>query len=115
MSESFLVCFRPASQPTQFDFGAIDAVLQQRFASDTTRMLEPGAWVVKSSEIRWARNILERLTSDLRQLTGKGEGALMVRSIRDPRDFAVYPHKANEYTEFCNLQAMVKKHRLHAD
>jgi hypothetical protein len=39
----------------------------------------------------------------------------MVRSISDPRDFAVHPHKANEYTEFCNLQALVQKHRLHAD
>lgn len=115
MSESFLVCFRPISQPTQFDFGSIDALLQQRFSAEATRMLEPGAWVVTSKEIRWARNILERLTNDLRQVTSKGEGALMVRSIRDPADFAVYPQKADEYTEFCNLQAMVKKHRLHAD
>ena len=115
MSESFLVCFRPASQPRDFDFSGIDSILKQKFSNDSTQMLEPGAWLLKSNDIRWARNILERLSNELRQLTSQAEGAMMVRSIRDPRDFAVYPHKANEYTEFCNLQAMVKKHRLHAD
>jgi hypothetical protein len=110
MSESFLICFRPAS--SDFDFTPVDHLLQQKFSNETPRMLEPGAWVLKSDEIRWSRNIIERLSSELRQLSG---GAIMVRSIRDPRDFAVYPHKANEYTEFCNLQALVKKHRLHPD
>lgn len=110
MSESFLVCFRPAS--SEFDFGQVDTLLQQKFPAESPRRLEPGAWLLKSDQIRWARNILEQLSHELHQLTG---GAMLVRSIRDPRDFAVYPPKANEYTEFCNLQALVKKHRLHAD
>lgn len=109
MSESFLLCFRPASK--QFDYEKIDQVLGERFPN--LKRLEPGAWHLRTDDVRWARNVLERLSNDLKNLAV--DGAIMVRSIGDPRDFAVHPHKANEYTEFCNLQALVQKHRLHAD
>ena len=114
MSESFVVCCRPTS-PGGYDFQTLDQILSSDFSELNPRVLEPGVWVVKTSDRQWARTILSTLAKRLQERNVDDGCAVMVRSVGDPRDFAVHPHKADEYQEFCELEVLVRKHHLHVE
>lgn len=114
MSESFVVCVRPMD-PLAYDFHTFDQILASDFADLTPRLLEPGVWVLRGSGAQWARHILQTLTMRLEEANAQSGCEMIVRSVADPRDFAVYPHKSDEYEEFIALEGIVRKHHLHVD
>lgn len=113
MSESFVVCCRPTG-PGEFDFQTLDQIFSSDLADLNPRVLEPGVWVVKVTDREWARTILSKLAERLAQRNADG-CEMIVRSVGDPRDFAVHPHKADEFDEFCTMETIVRKHHLHVD
>ena len=114
MADSFVVCCRPTGA-AEVDFQALDQILSSDLADLSPRALEPGVWVLRTNDRQWARTILGKLTNKMAERNAQNGCAVMVRSVGDPRDFAVHPHKADEYQEFCELEVLVRKHHLHVE
>ncbi|HVR43268.1 MAG TPA: hypothetical protein VMS56_07440 [Thermoanaerobaculia bacterium] len=114
MADSFIVCCR-STGPDGYDFQTLDQILAADFAELNPRLLEPGVWLLRSSDSRWARHILQTLAMRMEEACAQAGCEVMVRSVGDPRDFAVFPHKSDEYDEFVVLESIVRKHHLHVD
>lgn len=111
MAESFVVCCRP-SDPADFDFRTVEEIVTADFEELAPRLLEPGVWLLSGEGDRWARHILQTLAMRLETMPVASSCEMVVRSVADPRDLAVFPHRENEADEVGAIETIVRRHRL---
>lgn len=103
---------RPESQ--SFRDSRTEEIVTADFEELSPRLLEPGVWLLRGEGDRWARHILQTLAMRLETIPIASSCKMVVRSVADPRDLAVFPHREDEVNEIGAIETIVRRHHLDA-